>query len=109
MKFLIDNQLPTALAEYLQQRGYDCRHVLEVDLARASDAEVCRYANDQERIIVSKDEDFLYFATKPESKIRLLWVRLGNCRTSALLNAFDRSWPTIESCLAAGDRIIEIR
>ena len=109
MKFLIDNQLPTALAEHLHKRGYDYQDVLDVGLARASDAEVCSYANDQQRIIVSKDEDFLYFAIQPESKLRLLWVRLGNCRTSALLNAFDQSWPTIESCLSAGDPIIEIR
>ena len=41
--------------------------------------------------------------------IRLIWVRLGNCRTSFLLAAFDTFWPTIESCFAAGDRIVEIR
>jgi len=109
VKFLIDNQLPIALAEYLRKRGYDCQHVLDVGLARASDAEVCRYAIDEQRIIVSKDEDFLYFASQPESKLRLLWVRLGNCRASVLLNAFEQYWPTIESCLSAGDRIIEMR
>jgi predicted nuclease of predicted toxin-antitoxin system len=108
VKFLIDSQLPMALAEYLLKRGYDCQHVLDVGLARASDAEVCRYS-DQERIIVSKDEDFLYFASQPESRLRLLWVRLGNCRTSSLPNAFEQFWPTIESCLNAGDRIVEMR
>jgi hypothetical protein len=34
---------------------------------------------------------------------------LGNCRTSALLQAFDRLWPEIEASLNAGDRVIEIR
>ena len=59
--------------------------------------------------IVSKDEDFLYLAGHSESKVRFLWVRLGNCRTAALLAAFDRLWPLIESSLKAGDRVIEIR
>jgi predicted nuclease of predicted toxin-antitoxin system len=109
VKFLVDNQLPPALAQYLRKRGFDCQHVLDVGLAEALDNEICRYAEVQERIIVSKDEDFLYLATQAQSQIRLLWVRLGNCRTSALLAAFDRLWTLIESALNAGDRIIEIR
>lgn len=109
MKFLVDNQLPNALAEYLRARGFDCQHVLDVGLAEVSDVEVCRYASTQERIIISKDEDFLYFANQPESKVRFLWVRLGNCRTSELMITFEKLWPMIESCLNAGDRVVEIR
>ena len=109
MKFLVDNQLPPALAQYLRKRGFDCEHVLDVSLAKALDTEICRYAEEQARIIVSKDEDFLYLAIQPKATIRLLWVRLGNCRTAALLAAFDRLWPLIESSIKAGDRIIEIR
>jgi predicted nuclease of predicted toxin-antitoxin system len=109
VRFLIDNQLPKALAEHLRAQGHDCQHVLEIGLADASDTAVCRYAEDQERVLISKDEDFLYLSSQPRSKIRLVWVRLGNCRTPALLAAFDRFWPTIESCLASGDRIVEIR
>ena len=109
MKFIVDNQLPAALAEFLRKRGFDCEHVVEAGLGDASDAAICRYAEEQERVIVSKDEDFFYVAKQPETKIKVIWVRLGNCRTSALLAAFERSWPRIDSCLKAGDRIIEIR
>jgi len=73
------------------------------------DIEICRYAEAQERIIISKDEDFLYLASRPAAKIRLLWVQLGNCRTQALLAAFDRHWALIESALQAGERILEVR
>ena len=109
MKFLVDNQLPAALAEFLRKRGLDCQHVLDVDLAQASDADICRYATEQGRIIVTKDEDFFYLASQPKSEIKLLWVRLGNCRKKALLEAFERVWPKLEASLKAGDRIIEIR
>lgn len=78
-------------------------------MAQASDAEICRYATEQGRIIVTKDEDFLYLASRPNSQIKLLWVRLGNCRTRALLAALEGIWPKIEAGLKAGDRIIEIR
>ena len=77
MKFLVDNQLPPALAQYLRKRGFDCEHVLDIGLAEALDIEICRYAEAQERIIVSKDEDFLYLASQSKVKIRLLWGQLG--------------------------------
>lgn len=109
MKFLIDNQLPTALAEQLRARGHDCQHVLEVGLAAASDISICRYAEAQERILISKDEDFLYLSNQPQSKLRLVWVRLGNCRTATLLAAVEQFWTNIESSIAAGDKVVEIR
>lgn len=109
MKFIVDNQLPGALAQFLQKRGCDAGHVLNVGLASASDIDICRYAELHDCIIISKDEDFLYLVRRPNSKIRLIWVRLGNCRTSSLLEAFEHHWPRIVACLQAGDRIVEIR
>jgi predicted nuclease of predicted toxin-antitoxin system len=109
VKFIVDNQLPVALAEHLRDRGLDCQHVLEAGLGDAADSAICRHAELQGRIIISKDEDFFYFAKQRHAKIKLIWVRLGNCRTAALVAAFERSWPRIESSLKAGDRIIEIR
>jgi predicted nuclease of predicted toxin-antitoxin system len=49
VKFSVDNQLPMALAKYLQNRGLDCQHVLETGLAEAGDAEISRFAELQER------------------------------------------------------------
>jgi len=98
-----------ALADHLRARGLDCQHVLDVGLAQATDAQICNYAEEQERVIISKDEDFLHLANRPEARIRVLWVRLGNCRTSTLIEAFEKFWPTVESCFSAGDRILELR
>ena len=60
-------------------------------------------------VLISKDEDFFQLATRPRARVQLVWVRLGNCRTPALLTAVERVWPEVLRCLAAGDRIIEIR
>jgi predicted nuclease of predicted toxin-antitoxin system len=108
VKFIVDNQLPVALAQYLRKRGFGCEHVLEAGLGDARDSDICHHAEVHERII-SKDEDFFYLAKKRDAKIKFIWIRLGNCRTTTLLAAFDRSWPRIESCLKFGDRVIEIR
>ena len=95
--FLVDNQLPTALARFLTSRGVECRHVLDLDLDGASDAAIWEYANRNDCIIISKDEDFLYMANVPSAKARLIWVRIGNyshqgaCCSGGTLVAQDRS------------------
>ena len=109
MKFLVDNQLPAALARLLASRGVDCRHVLDLDLGEATDSEMWNHATAHDCIVISKDEDFLYLANSPSATTRLVWVRIGNCRTSVLLSTFENLWPKIEASLKAGDRVIEIR
>jgi len=97
VKFLIDNQLPMALARYLRRKGFDCEHVLENGLAEASDAQLWSYATANGRMIITKVNS------------QLVWVRLGNCRTRALLQAFEQVWQKVESSLKAGEGMIEIR
>ncbi|MGD0129942.1 MAG: DUF5615 family PIN-like protein [Terriglobia bacterium] len=109
MKLLVDNQLPVALARHLTSLGHDCEHVAAVDLDAASDVEIWQYACQRGAVVVSKDEDFLYLASRPGSGACLLWVRLGNCRTRALIEAFERLWPQIERALLSGERVVEVR
>jgi predicted nuclease of predicted toxin-antitoxin system len=109
VKFLVDNQLPMALARFLASRGVDCQHVLDIELGGAADAAIWDYASRNDCVVISKDEDFLYMANIPSAKARLIWVRIGNCRTKALLAAVERLWPKIEASLKAGDRVIELR
>ncbi len=109
MRFLVDNQLPIALARFLASRGCDCQHVEDIGLERASDVEIWQYAEQHECAVISKDEDFLYLAARPEAKARFLWIRFGNCRTPALLAGIDSLWPRIEQSLETGERVIELR
>ena len=77
MKFLVDNQLPAALARWLSEAGNDAVHVMDRELGQASDRELWAMAVEENRIVVSKDEDFFILATRPDDKGRLLWLRLG--------------------------------
>jgi predicted nuclease of predicted toxin-antitoxin system len=108
VKCLIDNQLPPALARFLTERGVDAQHVTDLGLAEAGDAQIWKFATENDYILISKDQDFLNFAPKSKST-RLVWVRLGNCRKAPLLEAFGRLWPQIEECFSRGDQIVEVR
>lgn len=109
MKLLVDNQLPAALAAHLRGWGVDCVHVLDVGLSKADDIEIWTRARAEERIVVSKDEDFLLLAARPGDIGRMIWVRLGNCRNPALLAAFDRTRDALLQTVASGQKIIELR
>jgi predicted nuclease of predicted toxin-antitoxin system len=78
VKLLVDNQLPVALARHLTSLGHECEHMEAVNSDAASDAEIWQYASQRGSVVVSKDEDFLYLASRAETTAGLLWVRLGN-------------------------------
>ena len=109
MKFLVDSQLPPALARFLSSRGVDCIHVLDVDLASASDRTIWKYALLMNLIIISKDEDFLHMVNTSASEGRFVWIRVGNCSKRKLLADVESVWPKIEARLQAGERIVELR
>ena len=110
MTLLVDNQLPLALARYLAANGWECTHVQDVALEAADDRTVWQYAKERGLTIITKDEDFQALANRQGSiPPQVVWVRLGNCRKAALLQAFSRVLPELRDMLAAGDAVVEIR
>jgi len=109
VKFLVDNQLPKALAKLLASRGHDARHVLDVGLDAASDSEIWKYAAANSLALITKDEDFFQRACQPGALVQVVWVRMGNCRKPTLLATFESVLPNLEAALQAGHRVVEIR
>ena len=59
MKFLVDAQLPARLAQSLSSAGHDALHTTELlDGNRTTDGRVAELADDEGRIVVTKDRDF---------------------------------------------------
>ena len=109
MTFLVDNQLPQALARFLVSRGHQAEHVLDLGMDEADDRAIWDYAGKNQRVIVTKDEDFISLSLQSWAKNQVVWVRLGNCRTPALLAAFETALPKLTQALQQGDRVVELR
>jgi predicted nuclease of predicted toxin-antitoxin system len=110
MTLLVDNQLPLALARYLAANGWECTHVQDIGMGAVEDTVIWQYAKDRGITIITKDEDFLALSNRQGSiPPQVIWVRLGNCRKAALLEAFSRIMPTLRDMLAAGEAVVEIR
>jgi predicted nuclease of predicted toxin-antitoxin system len=109
VRFLVDNQLPPALARFIAaDLGAEAAHVATVGLRDATDTEIWAYASANGLIVISKDEDFTGMVLRSPGA-GLIWVRVGNCRREFLLDLFRRVWPGILSSLQAGERFIEVR
>jgi predicted nuclease of predicted toxin-antitoxin system len=109
VNFLVDNQLPEALCDFLAAHGHRSGHVLGLRMDEAFDLEIWNYAAKGDWIVVSKDEDFLHLANRLGDTGKLLWVRIGNCRKPALLQAFGKELPEIVQVFEEGARVVEIR
>ena len=59
MKFLVDAQLPYRLTAWLKSQGFDAIHTTELpDKNLTQDFEIARIADEEDRIVITKDSDF---------------------------------------------------
>src|SRR5438105_127783 len=84
MKLLFDQNLSHRLVARLAAEFPGSAHVRDVNLAAAPDADVWAFATSQGFMIVSKDTDFQQRALLHGHPPKVIWVRLGNCATSAV-------------------------
>jgi predicted nuclease of predicted toxin-antitoxin system len=109
VKFLVDAQLPPALARWLLEAGYEAQAVREIGLREADDGAIWRHAEATGCVIVTKDEDFSLRVQAIETGPCVVWLRVGNTSNAALREWFVPRMPQIEALLARDTRLVEIR
>ena len=108
MNFLVDAQLPPALARLLSAQGHNAKHVADFSMATASDRSIWQMAMQENYIVVTKDDDFIELSRmKPGPKI--IWVRTGNIGKRDLLTKFENKIGGIIAALQAGEILVELR
>lgn len=109
MNFLVDAQLPPALANWLTLQGYTAQHIDDLGLRNAEDVVIWNRALGSEAIIVTKDEDFAERTARTTSGPVIVWLRIGNSTNRALLHWLEPRWTEVMVLLDAGNRLIEVR
>ena len=109
MRFLIDEQLPPALARMIATRGHVAEHVQDVGLGAAKDARLWEYALEHHSVIVTKDEDFPSRLRTGVAGPQIVWLRVRNVSRQSLLQWFEPLLPQIEDLLQQGESLIEVR
>jgi len=96
------------LARRLQQAGQKAEHVLDLDLGQSPDNDVWRYAEKNEAVIVSKDEDFAQWVMSGRRGPKVVWLRVGNCTNAELVDWLLPVWPDVVRALESGERLVEV-
>jgi predicted nuclease of predicted toxin-antitoxin system len=104
VRFLVDAQLPTHLAELLGRAGHDAIHTTDLPAGnRSTDHEIARLADDDNRVVISKDRDFRDSHLLSRSPRRLLVVATGNITNNDLLTLMEAHLDAIISALETAD------
>jgi predicted nuclease of predicted toxin-antitoxin system len=107
VRFVVDAQLPPALARQLEALGHTAEHVADRGMVSASDDVIRDYAARIGAVIVTKDEDFAIRRLLVEGPA-VVWLRLGNSRRAALLARVEAELPAIVAALERGETLIEL-
>jgi predicted nuclease of predicted toxin-antitoxin system len=96
MKFIVDAQLPIALSDLINSKGQDSIHTLELpDKNKSQDGFITRLATDEQRVVITKDADFLESYILRKEPPKLLLIKTGNIRNRELISLFGRNMKLI--------------
>lgn len=108
MKFLVDANLPPALAQWLVSEGHEAQHVADLGMQAAADREIWQHAGDSGACIVTKDEDFVLLQALDRAGPVVVWIRIGNAVRSVLMRRLPVLWPEVMSAIERGEKVVEV-
>ena len=78
MRFHLDENIATAIAEGLRRRGIDVTTTVEANLIGATDASHLEYAIRDQRVIVTQDTDFLRATATSRTHCGIVFITRSN-------------------------------
>jgi predicted nuclease of predicted toxin-antitoxin system len=104
MNFLVDAHLPRRLAQWLRARGHDVIHTRDLPQGnRTGDSTINARSLAEERIVITKDADFVDSFILKRQPYKLLLVSTGNITNDDLIAIFARHIQIIEQALDTND------
>lgn len=109
MKFLVDAQLPRRLATWLNGAGFDAVHTLDLPLGnRTPDTVINDVSVDEERVVITKDADFVNSFLLQKKPYKLLLISTGNIRNAELEVLFHANIEKLRETFEAGFEFVEL-
>ena len=109
MRFLVDAQLPPALARWLGEHSLSATAVRDLGLRQSDDCSIWNFATAGGWTVVTKDEDFVARCVSNPAAPAVVWLRLGNCTNRVLFAWLEPFLPKILRRLNNGEKLIEVR
>jgi len=109
MRFLCDVHISYKIVNFLSDLGYETIHVNNIlDKWLTKDSDICKFADLNELIVITKDHDFQnsFFLRKTPRK--LIKVSLGNISTNELIKSLSDILDALERLSIKSTFMIEI-
>jgi len=107
VKFLLNMNLPRELGRKLAARGHEWRHVANLGMMRASDANILAEAKDQGECVLTHDLDYgQLLAFSGDSAPSVIIFRLRRVQAELMQQYLVEAWDEIEDALKAGAIVI---
>jgi hypothetical protein len=109
VNFLVDAQLPPALALWITGQGHQATHVFDLGFHTADDPVIWERARSEQAVIISKDEDFVdhWLLSNQTGGIHLDSQR--QLFEPRLLEWLEPLWPDAVKRLEQGEKFLELR
>ena len=104
MKFLVDAQLPRRLARELAAAGHEAVHTLDLPAAnRTTDQDLVALAVRENRVVVTKDNDFVVSFHLRGAPPKLLLISTGNISNDKLSKLLNSNLAFLEKAFGQHD------
>lgn len=97
MKLLLDQNLSRKIVGQITELYPESCHIASVMTETASDREIWLYAQEHGFTLVTKDDDFEQRSVLLGHPPKVIWIRLGNCRTEEVVDVLIGSERIIHS------------
>ncbi len=109
MRFLVDAQLPPALAKWIADKGYSASAFRDQGLRNSDDVSIVNFSTASDWVVVTKDENIVERALGRKDGPRVVWLRIGNSTNRVLFAWLESLWSEVIRQLEQGQRVIEVR
>jgi predicted nuclease of predicted toxin-antitoxin system len=106
VKLLLDHNLSHKLVARLADVYPDSTQTRLLDFARAADPEIWFHARTHDFVIVSKDNDFAELAVLKGAPPKVVWLRIGNCSSTAVERLLRANVGAVAELLADPERVV---
>lgn len=105
--FIVDTQLPPVLARWLKSKGCDAVHTIFYPSGHLmTDSKIRHIAIQENRIVVTKDNDFFENFLLRGYPPRVLLLQFGNCTNQDLIGQFDLFFDVIREQFEQGAGLV---
>lgn len=109
MKFLCDVHISYKLVRQLISLGFESVHVNEIlDKSETKDSDLCKYADQNNYVVISKDSDFRDSFFVKQTPKKLIKINLGNISNQELLGIFNDNIGAIQKLDIKKNFLLEI-